>query len=139
MKIHVVDSTGQIPPLLLMSEEDVSFYNDEIQALNAAEAQQPGLILLSFCLRGDETPDYIGLLLNASPGSKIVVIGDEISEDRILNCLLAGGRGYQNSGPLGGYLAKMIQVVAAGEAWVSRRMVGRLLDAISQNNLVLSA
>ncbi|MDT4329704.1 response regulator transcription factor [Methylomonas sp. MED-D] len=138
MKIHVVDNTGQIPPLLLMSEEDVSFYNDEIQALNAAEAQQPSLILLSFSLRGDETPDYIGLLLNASPASKIVVIGDEIGEDRILNCLLAGSRGYQNSGPLSGYLAKMIQVVADGEAWVSRRMVGRLLDVISQNNLVLS-
>jgi len=133
MKIQVIDNIGQIQPLLLMAEADVAFFSDEIQALNAAEQLQPGLILLNFALRGSETADYTNLLLAASPASNIIIIGDDLHEDQIVNCVLAGAKGYQNSRSLAAYIDKMIRVVAAGEAWLSRKLVAYLLDAIHQN------
>lgn len=133
MKIQVIDNIGQIQPLLLMAEADVAFYSDEIQALNAAEQHRPGLILLNFALRGSETADYTNLLLSASPASNIVIIGDDLHEEQIVNCVLAGAKGYQNSRSLAAYINKMIHAVAAGEAWLSRKIVAYLLDAIHQN------
>ncbi len=136
MKIQVIDNIGQIQPLLLMAEADVDFYSDEIQALNAAEQHRPSLILLNFALRGSETPDYTSMLLAASPTSNIVVIGDSLRDEQIVQCILAGAKGYQNSGSLTTYINRMIGAVSAGEAWLSRKLVAYLLDSIHKHNLV---
>jgi DNA-binding NarL/FixJ family response regulator len=130
MKIHVIDNAGQIPLLLSAVEADVAVYTDEIQALNAAEQQQPELILLNFSMRGRETPEYIGLLLTAGVNTRIVVIGENTSEEHIVSCLLAGAIGYQESQQLHEYIAKMINVVVDGEAWISRKMIAHLLATL---------
>ena len=139
MKIHVIDNAGQIQPLLLMTEADVNFYSDEIQALNAVDAQSPGLVLLNFALRGKETADYVDLLVSRSPSTSVVVVGDDLVDDQVLGCLLGGAKGYQNSRELAEYAEKLIKAIAAGEAWISRRMTARLLDAIRQQNTAISS
>lgn len=136
MKIHVIDNAGQIQPLLLMAEADVTFHTDEIQALRAVEARLPGLILLNFAVRYEETSDYIDLLLSLSPTSSVVVVGDDLGDDQVLKCLLVGAKGYQNNQQLATYIAKIVKAIAAGEAWISRRMTARLLDALRQQNSV---
>lgn len=138
MKIHVIDNAGQIQPLLLAAEDDVNFYTDEIQALNALEAQLPELVLLNFAMRGRETAGYIDLLLSLSPATSIVVVGDDLQDDMVLSCLLVGAKGYQNSRQLAIYIDKIVKAIAEGEAWISRRMTARLLDEIrQQKQLVL--
>ena len=138
MKIHVIDNTGRIQPLLLATEADVTFFSDEIQALNAVDAQMPGLILLNYALRGEETAEYIDLLVSRCSASSIVVIGDDLGDGQVLKCLLAGAKGYQTSRDLAAYIKKIVKVVADGEAWITRRMTARLLDAIRLQNLSLS-
>ncbi len=83
-------------------------------------------------MRGSETAGYIDLLLSHSPATSIVVVGDNLQDEEVLGCLLAGAKGYQNSGQLSSYIGKIVQVILDGEAWVSRRMTARLLDAIRQ-------
>ncbi len=133
MKIHVIDNAGQIEPLLLMAEAEVAFYIDEIRALNAADQDKPGLILLNYALRGADTAEYTGLLLNASPASNIIIIGDDLPSGIVVNCVMAGAKGYQNSASLAVYINRMIRAVAAGEAWLSRKLVASLLDAVHKN------
>lgn len=58
MKIHVIDDAGLISSHLLMTESDVEFFNDEIQALNAVEQRQPDLVLLNYSVRDQHTPEY---------------------------------------------------------------------------------
>lgn len=140
MKIHVIDNAGQIQPLLLTAEGDVTFYEDEIKALNALEVLSPGLILLNYAMRGAATVSYIELLLSHSPATSIVVVGEDLPDHIVLGCLLAGAKGYQNSRQLPNYIGKAVKAIAAGEAWVSRRMTARLLDAIrQQKQLVLNS
>jgi len=117
-----------------MAEADVTFYTDEIQALNAVEAQLPGLIMLNHALRGGETPSYIDLLISMNPATNVVVIGDDLPDDQVLACLLIGAKGYQNSRDLANYAGKIIKAIAAGEAWITRRMTARLLEAIRRQN-----
>lgn len=133
MKIHVIDNAGQIEPLLLMAEAEVAFYTDEIRALNAAEQDKPGLILLNYALRGADTAEYTALLLNATPASNIVIIGNDLATEQVVGCVLAGAKGYQNSDSLAVYINRMIRAVAAGEAWLGRKLVASLLDAVHKN------
>lgn len=136
VKVHVIDNVGKIPAALLMSTADVVCYVDEIVALNAAELHKPAIILLAFELRGNNTASYVSHLLAASPLTSIVVVGDGLNDEQVLKCLLAGAKGYQDSGKLESYLDRMLRAIAAGEAWVGRKMVGRLLDEIHQLKLI---
>lgn len=136
MKIHVIDDAGLISSHLLMTESDVEFFNDEIQALNAVEQRQPDLVLLNYSVRDQHTPEYVALLLNACAGARVVVVGDGLSDDAIIYCLLAGAKGYQNGPQLKDYLDRLIKAVTAGEAWVSRKLVAHLLDVLRQSQTV---
>jgi len=133
MKILVIDNTEQLGALF-GSNTNVTYLSDEIQALNAAEQYQPELIFLNYVVRGEQTPEYIQLLLDVACDSKLVVIGSDTSEDQIFRCLLTGAKGYQDKKQLPNYVNKLIQVVAQGEAWISRKMVARVLDTIWQSD-----
>jgi len=134
MKILVIDNAEQLNALF-DSNAEVAYFSDEIQALNAAEQYQPELIFLNYLVRGEQTPEYIQLLLEVAGDSKLVVIGSDTSEDEIFRCLLTGAKGYQDKQQLPHYINKLIQVVAQGEAWISRKMVARVLDTIWQFNI----
>jgi len=132
MKIHVIDNIGLIAQIVEAFAADVAVYDDEIQALNAAEQQQPALIFLNLALRGLESAAYIRLLLSVSSSSNIVLIGENADDEAVFSCLLAGAKGYEERQPLPAYLDKLIRVVLDGEAWVSRKRVAGLLDAVRE-------
>jgi len=132
INVQVIGISEQIKQVLEKEEVSVSFYDDEVQALNAVEKMQPSVILLNYSVRSLDTESYIKLLLNVSKNSKIVVIADDLSDENILICLIAGARGYQEIKQLNRYLVKMIKVIDAGEAWITRRMVAKLLDVLIQ-------
>lgn len=133
MKILVIDNAGQISAALCAKKTELICFSDEIQALNAAE-QQPELIILNYAVQREQTPDYIRLLIAASPVSNLVVVGDNVHEDDVFRCLLSGAKGFQELQQLPHYSDKLVRVVMQGEAWVSRKMVARLLDEIRQSS-----
>ena len=130
INLQIIDNTDQIKLALLEAEVNLSIYNDEVQALIAVEKIQPSVIFLSYNVRKEETVEYIKLLLKASKDSKIVVIADELNEKKIVNCFIAGAKGYQDVKQLQVYAKKLIIMVDAGEAWIARRMVAILLDTL---------
>lgn len=130
MKILVIDKEESISACLTNVEFDLLCYSDEIQALNAAEMQQPALIFLAYDLRGEETPDFIRILVDAVPAMRLVVIGTHMDEDEIIQCMLAGAKGFQELAQLSTYAARLIQALLNGEAWLSRKSVARLIDSI---------
>lgn len=132
MKILVIDNAGQIAACLAAIDAELVCFSDEIQALNDAGQQQPELILLDYGLRGEQTPEYIRLLLEAARTAKLVVISNELDEDRIICCLMAGANGYQDCRQLPDYAGRLVSAVVHGEAWLSRKMVVHLLEAIRQ-------
>ncbi len=134
MKLLIIDNAEQLPPYLAGLEIEPMIAVDEVHALHAAERQQPEIILLDYAVLGAETPEYIGLLLEASRLSKVLVIGENVGEDDILHCLLMGANGYQDKQRLSVYIDKLIRALAQGEAWISRKMVARVLDTIRQLN-----
>lgn len=134
MKIYVIDNIDQILPELLISASDVSIFSDEIQAINAIEHKIPDIILLNYSVRGKDTPRYIDLILSISPSSNIILIGESLTDEQVLACLLLGAKGYQNFRDLSAYIDKLIKVVGSNEAWISRKLTAKLIDAIRQQH-----
>lgn len=134
MKIHVIDDCGDVEPMLSMVKHEIAFHRDEILALRAVERKKPAVLLLSFTQQRQKTPALIRALLKTSPSTHIVVIGEDVPEDMICECLLAGAHGYQKQSQLNLYFKKMISALEKGEAWVSRKLVAHLLDHLRQQN-----
>lgn len=132
MKIHVIDHSGKLSPSLWPAGTEVTLYEDEIQALRAVERFQPSVVLLNYDQQRQQSPQYVQLLLKASPLTHVIIVGNDVPEGMICECLLAGAKGYQHQAQLQQALAKMLSVVQQGEAWVSRKLVARLLDNIRQ-------
>lgn len=138
INVYVIDNTEQIKPALFNATATVSLYTDELQAFNAIEQHQPAVILLNYAMRKEESVEYIELLLNASPKSKIVLIANELREDEIISCLIAGAIGHQNLQQLATFADKLIHAVVSGEAWITRHMVAKLLDSLRTTNNTVS-
>jgi DNA-binding NarL/FixJ family response regulator len=132
INVLIIGITEQLKQAVEDEGMCVSFCDDEVQALNATEKEKSPVILLDYRVRKAETDEYIKLLLDVSADSKVVVIANELNDKDIFACLIAGARGYQNINGLSEYAVKMIKVVDAGEAWITRRMVAKLLDVLMQ-------
>ncbi len=130
MKIFVIDNAGDISANMFTNTASVVFFSDEVLALNAVEEQQVQLILLNYAMQNELTVDYIRSLVTAAPAASLVVVGHGNSEQDVFRCLLAGAKGYQEIQTLAVYMDRLISAIDRSEAWVSRRMVTKLLDAI---------
>ncbi|PHS72881.1 MAG: hypothetical protein COB22_03050 [Cycloclasticus sp.] len=128
--VLIIDKTDQIKSALLVIQANVQSFDDEVKALNAVESTPSAVVLLDYGFMQEKTIDYIKLLEKAGSDSKIVVVADELSEEEILNCLLAGAKGYQQLDRFNDYSNKLVTAMNADEAWITRRMTATLLDKL---------
>ena len=128
--VLIIDKTDQIKSLLLVEQAHVRVFDNEVKALNAIEQTSSAVVLLHYNVREEQTEEYIKLIMQTSSKSKVVVVADELDENAILTCLLAGAKGYQKLNQLSDYAEKLVTVMDAGEAWITRRMTATLLDSL---------
>ena len=106
----------------------IATHDDEIGALNFAVKHGPSVILLNHRFRGPQSAEYIGFLSKDVQSSKILLLGNKLSDDEVIKCLVSGAHGYLEFNVLDKFIDKAIKSIFDGEAWVTRRMVGLLLD-----------
>ena len=105
-------------------------YWDEAEALRVSEKKKPSVILLDYEMEKTNTDIFIKSLLIESPDSKVILVGKNLSDEIVLNCLVSGLYGYLDWIDTKKFLNKAIHSVACGEAWVSRRLVGFLIGML---------
>jgi len=128
INVYIIDNSNEIE--LNLAGANTVCFDDEIKALNAIEQVQPSVVLINHALLKEETAEYIKVISAISSTSNIVIIGDGLGDANILSCLIAGAKGYQELKQINEYAERLIKVVDAGEAWITRRMVSTLLDAL---------
>ena len=116
----------------VVEKEGVSAFPDEIQALTAAKDFAFAIILLSYDVRKGETPEYISLLKQANRTSKVVLIGRDLADEIVIDCLVKGAQGYISASELLKFFDKMVNVLQAGEVWISRRMTAKILERLRE-------
>jgi len=130
--VLIIDRTNRIKSELSAVQANVSCVDDEVKALNVLEQSSSVVVLLNFNMMQQQTAEYIEVLVRANSTCSIVVIADELAEKEILNCLLAGAKGYQQLNQLKEYSNRLVTVMDAGEAWITRRMTATLLDSLRE-------
>jgi DNA-binding NarL/FixJ family response regulator len=113
-------------------------HDDEIRALNAAELLKPEIIMLNYTVPANNTVEFIALLCRVSEHSKIVLIAQDLADDEIIDCLLAGAKGYLQINEMQKFINKLIPAVHTGEAWITRRMVAKLIDRLLHRQVLQS-
>ena len=73
----------------------------------------------------------LAALLCRSPRTKVILLTTRTTEARILDTLSRGAWGYLEQEMLRTFLPKAVRAVDAGEVWVPRKMVGRILDRLA--------
>ncbi len=124
---------GDDPGLTALVENGgikVYIYSDEIQALTAAKDLAPAILFLFYDVRERKTPEYVYLLKQASHSSKIVLIGRNVGDEIVIECLMQGAQGFISEAELPKYIHKLIPALLAGEAWVTRRMTVKILEKL---------
>ena len=130
ISVQVIDNTKKITPFIDTKAVDIIVLEDETSAFVSVSKKFPDVIILGYNIRGNETVEYIALLNRVSPGSKIVLIADNITEEEVMRSFLAGARGYLPAQGTDKYINKCIRVVDCGEAWISRKLVGQFLEML---------
>lgn len=128
--VHIIGNTRQVAAFEVSSGFEIQRFEDVIQALNAAAELRPQIILLHYAMRKEQTVNYIRLLLRESSASKIVIIVENLEDDAILDMLIAGAKGYMEQPEVDKFGDKMLRAIRLGEAWISRKMVAKLLDRL---------
>lgn len=103
----------------------------ELEAL--LSAHQPQLLLLDLGLAGLGRAAGAVDLIGRNPATRVVVMSRAPSEDEGIAALRAGARGYCNAYIDPRLLEKVIGTVQAGEVWVGRKLIDRLVELVASS------
>ena len=108
----------------------VGNFNNQVDAYQCVVVDKPAIILLDYDIEKANTEILVKSLLSESPGSKVILIGEKLSDNIILSCLVNAIYGYLEWPDVEKSLHKAIFSVAKGEKWISRRLVGLLIERL---------
>jgi DNA-binding NarL/FixJ family response regulator len=60
----------------------------------------------------------------------VLLTDDTVNESRILQALEVGAIGYLKNEAVELHLSRAVTVVGRGEAWVPRKMLGKIMDRV---------
>ena len=125
----------------IMTDKSVDFdVSTEVEILDTVDntadtlenviKHHPGIVFIDYDIEKENTGIFIKTILAESPNSKIILLGSELADDVVVSCLFIGAFGYLDWADKSRFFNKVIDVVAKGEAWFSRRIVGLALKNI---------
>lgn len=102
-----------------------------LDALAAVARLRPRVLLLDFDRPRLDALVALPRIRLRSPRTKVILLRTRrTSETLILEALSRGARGYLDRAAVPTFLPKAVRAVDAGEAWVPRRMVSKILDRL---------
>jgi len=101
------------------------------EAIEAA-VHQPHVLLLDLKMARANDAATLPVLRTKSPRTQIILLTGHASDAHVLAGIAQGARGYLDGKLLTRFLVKAVHAVAAGESWVSRAMVGKLIDQLAR-------
>lgn len=106
--------------------------SSSLEAVIAVATLIPRILLLDVGLSRRNGVALIPVLRQRSPRSKVILLVQRSSEAQILAALSRGAQGYLEMRVLPAFLAKAVRAVDAGEAWVPRKMVAKVVDRLAR-------
>jgi len=99
-----------------------------LEAMMASAKLRPRILLLNLNLIKRNRNNLLPTLRQNSPRTKVILLTRHGAEAAILEGLSHGAWGYLNEGGINTFLPKAVRLVDAGEAWVPRKMVAKIVE-----------
>jgi DNA-binding NarL/FixJ family response regulator len=133
MDIVIIDHQETLARLIPTDRLTVWFFDDPVAAYLFIETSRPAIVFVSFELLKNDAFRYVEYLYRLIPDSPIILTAGQLEDDKILDCLARGARGYLEINEAEKFIDKLIGVVLNGEAWISRRLVAKLLRRLQNS------
>ena len=120
---------------LLQSEKEIRVVKMVSRALELTKATveyKPCILLVNLNMVKGKEAALISILRQKSPRTRIILVIRRSSPSRILNAISYGARGYLEEKTITAFLSKAVRCVNAGEAWVPREMVARIIERLAR-------
>jgi DNA-binding NarL/FixJ family response regulator len=72
----------------------------------------------------------LDLIRRGRPELRLIVLGPEGNDERVLDCIVAGARAYLDPGADAQALRTAIHVIQEGSIWAPRRLLSKLIDRL---------
>ena len=93
---------------------------------------RPHILLLDLKMARANEAATLPLFRTKSPRTQVILLTGQSSDAHVLAGISQGARGYLDAKLFRRFLVKAVRAVAAGESWVSRAMVGKLIDRLAR-------
>jgi len=119
---------------ILAAEDDIEVVGDAAdghEAVAAARAARPDVLLLDIRMPGLDGLAALPGILAASPGTRVVILTTFDADEYVYAALRAGASGFLLKGVRRAQLVDAVRVVARGDALLDPGVTRRLLDAFA--------
>ena len=127
---HPVFREGLVMVLRERGIEVVAGVADGQEALNAAAARNPDVVLMDLAMPGLGGIEATRRLAAGHPAIAVLVLTMSEDDDSLFAALRAGARGYLLKEAAADDIARAVVTVARGETVLGARVSGRVLDAV---------
>jgi DNA-binding NarL/FixJ family response regulator len=124
---------------LLEGEKDIRILGksrNPWKTVQALKNLKPRILLMDIDFVKKNRGPFIAVLRQASPETRIIIVGRRSAPSVVLYALSNGALGYLQGKAIGPFLIKAVRAVHAGEVWVSRKMGARLIDRLAAKRVV---
>ena len=104
------------------------------EAIKQAAKQQPDLILLDLSMPGMSGLEALPELRRVAPGSEVIVLTADGTEENLLRAIRGGAAGYLLKTEPPQRIAEFLRGVVNGEAALSGQIARRLLEQVRDGN-----
>jgi len=102
-----------------------------LEAIAAGARLKTRILLFHLDLFKGKKINLLWALRQKSPRTKVILLTCRVPEKPILEALSHGARGYIQEKNFSTFLPKAVRRVDAGEAWVSRKMVAKIINRLA--------
>jgi DNA-binding NarL/FixJ family response regulator len=116
---------------ILNIEDDIEVLGtapDAAAGLAAVRTFRPDIVLLDVKMPGRSGLDALPDMINASPGTRFIVLTGYNEGEYGFDALKRGARGFVLKDAASQTLVKAVQAVHAGEVWADKDLTSRLVD-----------
>ena len=115
----------------LASQHEIVACTDEKQFSTVIKQDQESILLLQLNFPQMDSAALISAFIQTHPSCKVIACADVPSDEEGLGLLKAGVFGYANTWMAITQLERIIEQVSAGEVWVGRNLILRLINDLA--------
>ncbi|HJU05442.1 MAG TPA: response regulator transcription factor [Nitrospiraceae bacterium] len=104
------------------------------EAIAGADSK-PHILLFDLNMSHNNAAPALVLIRAKTPRTKVILLTGQASDAKILEAISQGARGYLGPIAIRRFLIKAVRVVHAGESWVPRAMVAKIIDCLTRLHL----